>query len=389
MATQEQPDPIHRLTELGREYRHLREEHDREAAHGASRRQLEGEMKRLIARFERLLEHWVHDAALQDAWRAYFHHGADRPDEPRLSAPPLYRGRTEAGAVIEIQPASDGGYDLLVDGARVEHHEIPWDLEPELIDPIQLGEHTCNETFSASDEAVAALRTFHEQSRTSPPWAFACELYEDGLVDADFALTPRGVRRLARGEGPRATEGERANFCVVLANAARARILTLESAVPQGRPTSATLNEVADVRNPESRARDSEQFSDTRPGLRREGPHGPRHGVSDRRDAHRDEAVRRFVERIADEAAGVWSRFRTCTIILVAGPRALGVLRPAVARRLHGKTPYEVAELPRDLSNLAAPAVHDALAGADVLPPPERLPPINPVRTPNNPTPSR
>src|SRR5690606_15730835 len=168
-----------------------------------------------------------------------------------------------------------------------------------------------------------------------------------------------------------------------LVNAARARILTLASTTPLGRPTLATLDEAADTVNPASRARDGERLSDTRPGLRREGPHGPRHGVSDRRDAHRDETERRFVESVADEAAEVWSRFHACTIVLVAAPQALGLLRPAVARHLRGQTPYEVVELPRELTKLAAPALHDALAGAGVLPPPGRLPPIKPLPAPN------
>jgi hypothetical protein len=52
----------------------------------------------------------------------------------------------------------------------------------------------------------------------------------------------------------------------------------------------------------------------------------------------------------------------------------LGHLRPAIARRRTGPSRPDVQELARDLSRLAPPALHDALAEASLLPARGRLP---------------
>ena len=377
------PHPVERLAELGREYHRVRDDHDRESPRGATRRRLRQDMQRITERFERLLTHWVSDQKLRDEWQAYLYHGADQPQEPRMSVPPLFRGQSEAGALVEILAAPDGGYDIFVDGSRALHHEIPWHLEPEHIDPVQIREWTCHETFAAPDEAVAALETFLAQPGTDPPWAWAPALFEDGLIDLDFCLTPRGARRLG-AQAPEIREGgKRANFCVVLASRARARVLTLASSTSEGQPTLAALQEAADTSNPQERARDSEQFSDTRPGLRREGGHAPRHAVSDRRQSHRRDDVLQFFQVVVDEAAQIWRAFDTCKIVIVASPPMLGLLRGVMAHRMNGPSPYDLVEFPRDLTHLGAPAVHDALARAGLLPPRGRRPPLKPMRTPN------
>jgi hypothetical protein len=60
-----------------------------------------------------------------------------------------------------------------------------------------MNENEYDEIFAASDEAVRALADFLERGE-SPPWEYASELLEDGLIDAHFDLTPRGHRALAR-----------------------------------------------------------------------------------------------------------------------------------------------------------------------------------------------
>lgn len=370
-------DPKLQLTQLGDEYRHVRDAHEQENAGGATRRRLEQDMHRIVERFERLLERWVHEDELRAAWRSYLYDGADLPDGPELAPPPLFRGRTDAGALIEIYVADDGGYDLLFDGAHVKHHEIPWHLDPELIDPVQIGEWSCHEIFAAPDRAIAALEEFFA-SDVPPPWSWVETLYEDGLIDADFGLTPRGARRLSRGK-PRTSAGEGRNYCVIVADGGRARILTLTQTLPPRPGRLDRLQLVADVSNQENRARDSEQFANTRPGLRREGPHGPRHAVSDRRESHRREAVRQFAKLVVDEAARAWDQFETCRIVVVAPPQMLGLLRPVIAQELSGPSPHDVVELARDLTQLGVPAVHDALARAELVPERGRLPPMVPA----------
>jgi hypothetical protein len=53
------------------------------------------------------------------------------------------------------------------------------------------------EPFSASPEALRVLAEFSEGEAAWPPWDHAAELLADGLIDTNFALTPRGRRALA------------------------------------------------------------------------------------------------------------------------------------------------------------------------------------------------
>jgi protein required for attachment to host cells len=326
-----------------------------------------------MQRFERLLSQWVNDEELRERWRCHLHEGAPAPGEPLFTPPPLFKGLTPSNAAIELRRASDGGYDIILDGAHAGHETVPWHLDPDTAEPVLIGDHSCREVFDAPAQAIDELEAFLPTSGATPPWRWARELMEDGLIDADFALTPRGRRCLARGRRPAAAQSRRSNFCVILADAARARILTMESSRGALEPTLDALVEVADLTRPERRARDSEVFTDTRPGLRREGAHGPRHGVSDRRDQHRHETDRRFAEQVADEAARIWSGYHACRVLVVASPAMLGLLRPAIARRTRGASPHDIHELDRDLTRLATPAVHDALAAATLLPPRARL----------------
>lgn len=368
MAKRKTIDPIEDLRQLGRKYHHLQQEHQREAPNSATRRRLETELEQLTARFKRLLEHWVREASLREDWLRYLHHGAPAPEQPEIALPPLFRGTTESGADIVIQVAADGGYDIYLDGALSMHEMVPWHLDPDAIEPVQVGEHSCRERFDAPEEAVIALADFLSTEGAQPPWRWFRALFEDGLVDAELAVTPRGRRRLTRGARPRPASGEHVNFCVLVVDAARARVLTLETVADECQPTLDELVEVGDITNPERRARASEFFSDNRPGLRREGSHGPRHGVDDRRDRHRRVMDQRFAELAANQAAEIWRRFPSCRVIVVAAPPMLGLLRPVIAERNRDPSPYETRELPRDLTRLAPSALHDALAKARLLP---------------------
>jgi len=44
---------------------------------------------------------------------------------------------------------------------------------------------------------LTALDRYRDQSDASPPWEYASELLDDGLIDVHFDLTPRGKRATA------------------------------------------------------------------------------------------------------------------------------------------------------------------------------------------------
>jgi len=117
--------------------------------------------------------------------------------------------------------------------------------------------------------------------------------------------------------------------CVVLADAARARIFTVERKPGQGGRPAPALEERRDLINPERRLRDSEKLSDSRPGSRQATPAGPAHTVDDRRDARTDEVDRKFAVEVAREVGVVAREQDAGGILVVAPPRLLGKLRKA------------------------------------------------------------
>jgi hypothetical protein len=360
------------LRQLASHHRRLEQDHLREAPRGKMRRHLAQEMRDVAQRFDRLLGHWVGDEGLRGAWLRHLHEGAPAPDEPRLaSAPPTFRGATEAGAIVDVRASPGGGYDIRVDGALVRHEQVPWHLDPDLVEPVEILGHACREVFAAPDAAVRALAAFAGTPGAEPPWDWARVLVEDGLVSLDFALTPRGRRRLA-GVGRIGEVSAGRRFCVLVADSARARILVIAGGDADLEPTRSALTEVAALTSPERRARDSELFSDPRPGLRRAGPHGPRHGTDDHRERERREARRRLAELAAAEADAVCRRTGASRLVVAASPAMLGLLRPALDR-CSGASPLARVERARDLSMLTPPAIHDALAQAGLLPPRTRL----------------
>jgi protein required for attachment to host cells len=364
------------LTALGQEYRHLRSEHARERIGGATRHRLEVRMERLKERFQRLLRKWVAEETLEHAWLMYLHEGGARPSAPSVVTPPLFRGLTEAGSFVEVRASSDGACDVLVDGAVERHERVAWQIDPDVVEPIQIGQHRCREIIcDAPAEAVGALAAFLATERSHPPWQWLRTLFEEGLVDGNFGLTPRGHRQLRRFD--RGTPGTPSSitFGIVAADRARARLLILHAKEGEHAATLAPLVEVFETTHPDHRARDADLLADTRPGLRRDGSQGPRHAVSDRRERRRRAHEQRFATDLTKEALALWHSHGVNRGILIASPAMLGALRYAMRQASHGSTPWSMREAARDLTRLSTPALHDLLAADGLLPARGRIPP--------------
>ncbi len=300
--------------------------------------------------------------------------------------PPEIVALTDAGSRIEVRAHKDGGYDVIVDGAVVIHEAVPWHLDPDMIEPLRIGEYSCREIFEAPSDALDALEAFVTSHDVEPPRQWADALYRDGLVDADFSLTPRGLRALrstAHARPPRQEEPGGLTFGVLVADASRARVFIL--AAPNGRraPTLEPLTEVAQSTRPEARARASDLLSDSRPGLRREGNHGPRHAVSDRRENRRHTEDKRFASQVSDETTRLWRTHGVTRAILVASYSVLSTLRPQLTQLKDGPARWTLEELGRDLTRLSGPALHDALFAAGLLPERGRRPSLK--HTPGQP----
>lgn len=369
-------EPLGLLRRLADEYRHIEQEHSRQpASRAATRHRLADEMAELSAHFDRALAAWTPDEALRARWREYLHGRGDAPDEPRIATPPLFKGRNDAGATLEIRPAAVG-YDIFIDGTRSDHQEVPWHLDPDTQPPVLVGGQLCEEVFDAPREAIDALRDL--VSGGAPPWRWARELVEDGLIDPELALTPRGRRCLFGARPAEPALPQPRNVCVLVADAARARVLVLDTdrTVP-GAQTSG-LVELADLTNPPMRARDSEALADSGTG-RRGGASTPVHSTPDHRDRRRRDLERHFAAIVAEQAATVWRRYPACELIVAASPVMLGLLRPAIEKQLRAKDRVEIHELASDLTKLSAPMLQDLLADSGLLPPRGRRAPLVPA----------
>lgn len=188
--------PISELSKVVREFHHLQGEHAREGVSGSWRRKQRSRMEALEEKFETLLGRWVPDATEQMRWREHLYRGAEEPRElvPDDQPPPLYRGRSETGSMLEIRPIDGGEQEWLVDEVAVARQPGG------TIDmPVRHGGVEFHELFEAPAEALEALLAYVERRLDAPPWKWARELYEEGLIDANFGLTARGRRFRDRG----------------------------------------------------------------------------------------------------------------------------------------------------------------------------------------------
>lgn len=186
-------DPRGELLKIAAEYRHQKTSHADEGERSGHRRRIEARLAETEARFESLVARWVEEEEDRSAWRAHLHKGSPPPREPEPPEPPVFKGRTESGSVVEIRQRRDGGEDVLVDGSVIEHREGPAPDEPAL----DVNGQRVTETFQASAGAIASLRAFLKTAGATPPWERARELLDDGLIDVNFGLTARGRRALA------------------------------------------------------------------------------------------------------------------------------------------------------------------------------------------------
>jgi hypothetical protein len=161
------------------------------------RRHLKLRLQRDRARFEHLLTEYVSDEDTRRAWRDFLHHRGGEPPGPPALSPVLFRGRSEAGSVIEIRRDAAGELAIELDGRLAERRDTrqaPVGGKRPAV--FRLDRADFREHFQVAPAALEALREFRA-SGGEPPWEHASSLLSDGLVDVDFGLTARGRRALA------------------------------------------------------------------------------------------------------------------------------------------------------------------------------------------------
>jgi hypothetical protein len=187
------------LQTLVRYYRHLQNEHHRAAPESAARRRIEDKLLDVRQRLDRELEEWVPEEELRRAWREHLHNRAPEPDGPPEIRPLVFAGQSDVtGSVVEIRGKKGEELEVTVDGAPIERIDADENFAV-TVPPARywMNDNEFLEFFTASPEALQALAEFPGIEHQSPPWEYAAELLADGLIDTNFALTPRGRRALA------------------------------------------------------------------------------------------------------------------------------------------------------------------------------------------------
>ncbi len=136
---------------------------------------------------------------------------------------------------------------------------------------------------------------------------------------------------------------------VAVVDGARARFYAVDTRqTPQGEERK-WLEEIESLVNPDRRTRDSDLYSESRPGLRQSHGGGPAHAVDDGRDAHAAEIERRFAALVLAKLHALMQGHAASRIVLAAGPRMLGYLRDART----SLPPEDVSEVPKHLTELS------------------------------------
>lgn len=146
------------------------------------------------------------------------------------------------------------------------------------------------------------------------------------------------------------------NCCVVTADRRVARIYLREEAAEL--VSGSRLAEQAEVLNSENMARghDAPQTRSERNTSRQSGP---MHPYGDQRQQHRLEIDRRFARDVAGKAVSIVGSWRNGSLLVIAEPQMLGLLRDALDGRLAKE--IELKELARDYTHLTPGKLHRLL----------------------------
>jgi protein required for attachment to host cells len=154
-------------------------------------------------------------------------------------------------------------------------------------------------------------------------------------------------------------------FLVAVVNGAKARFLTLEPLDAPELESGPDLIERCDLVNPTFEMAGQDLWANTKTGRNRGGG-GQGHNYDDHRDNHLVEFGRRFAQDIVAEIDRLIADYDLNSLILVAEPQILGILRDC----LHSSNGRSVTidELSKDLCRLKARQLQDYLAQKGLVP---------------------
>ena len=141
-----------------------------------------------------------------------------------------------------------------------------------------------------------------------------------------------------------------ANACIVAADGGRARLFV--PVEDGGSRSGVSLVERECLVNPDYRARGAESPCRTKTEQVTNRQAGDVHPIDARRDHHRLELERRFAREIAQRVAAMTQSWNAGTVVLVAEPRLLGLVREPLHKAL--RPGIDLKELAKDYSHFSA-----------------------------------
>lgn len=158
-------------------------------------------------------------------------------------------------------------------------------------------------------------------------------------------------------------------YCILVADAERARIFTLEQpAVPEIEAGPRLVEQQVDLINPEDSLPHEERWADPRPGGF--AADGHMQGYDDHRGRHIEENRLRFARQIAAQTLRHAIDNHVKCLVVVSERRMLGLLRQSIALPPHSD--IKVVEVAKDLARLTPHDIQRHLADEGVIPPQTR-----------------
>jgi len=154
------------------------------------------------------------------------------------------------------------------------------------------------------------------------------------------------------------------NACIIVADGGRGRLFSVVEDTSGTERVS--LVERESLVNPDYRAHGADSPGRTKSERVTNRQAGDVHPIDARRDQHRLELERRFAREIAEHVARLTQSWAHGSVVLVAEPRLLGLLREPLHKALHPSV--ELKELAKDYSHLTANELRDHLALNRMIP---------------------
>jgi protein required for attachment to host cells len=156
------------------------------------------------------------------------------------------------------------------------------------------------------------------------------------------------------------------SWCLVVSDAARARLFSIEFPDARIDPSGPVLREVSDLVHPQNALPGRETFSEVHSGRAHASPSGPSHGLDDHRSRHDERERERFAEQVAQAVAEQLAEQRFGRVVLVAPPAARSRLRKCLLRRRLAED--RLTEVDLEISRQSPAEIQAALTERGVLP---------------------